>query len=787
MDKLKKDIARFHFEDPQQSRSAFELTQRVLGNIGFQCLNSTSMDCAVQRAEHKIKVLKIVESALPYKSIYRINPVDLTYRFMSLKSTFNMFSSDPENMEDWNLINIDLKENYPGGSISFLKYIQKYLLYFMASANISDYDETPFFTPKYQRLNVTISTSDAAFMALKFPAPHTQPKTKDIPLNIYNEFDSNWRVPLNTWRQPFEKINIPWDESFKTQGKLCKYEAINILVGIYPWFGYIAPKRRNSVNIKAHNFTINSKVISVHMFRGNRSSSSEDKLCSLHQKAHMTNGVRIRFYHNHLYTSRRKILHHESELQSEVEKRKCVVWDEKIGKNGGWTSDESTTLITEQDSTLCEFHTYGTYAIIAEIVEPVVKPRYRIWLSILPNMGFFVSFLLVGLLIIIIVSQKFLWNMFHIVRLNTLISLLLTLLFAFLSQLDTIREDVHYNAGIGTCLVYFVCSLTAFLLMESIMYVAGITDGVIGGYTSSYVLFGWGIPMFPIGLTWYYYGVEIGTDPLCFMGWNNYTKYPFFIHIYTMLGISIILSVIILCNNSSPETRKDSMIDDLRSMSTGIVAMTYFVTVIWAFAYFTIIRHPREEMKDFYPIFWVFTSLLGVLAFAFLGLSSNQISDVLFGNFHSNRLRKFKRMTTKEMRLKKQRKNRKQRKRRLAIRKSRKVKGTREENKDHISDFGASTHNQNNSPRSVKEDPSKVDEKEEKNDYGEMGSKSPILEKEKGPPKKVNNTKRKKVEFSSESEDSMSIDEGSLESSELSSSSDVEMNYNKYMESSDSN
>ncbi|CAB4060095.1 unnamed protein product [Lepeophtheirus salmonis] len=106
-----------------------------------------------------------------------------------------------------------------------------------------------------------------------------------------------------------------------------------------------------------------------------------------------------------------------------------------------------------------------------------------------------------------------------------------------------------------------------------------------------------GIPMFPIGLTWYYFGVEIGTDPLCFMGWNNYTKYPFFIHIYTMLGISIILSVIILCNNSSPETRKDSMIDDLRSR-----------------------------------------------------FKSNH--DVLFGNFHSNRLRKFKRMTTKEMRLK---------------------------------------------------------------------------------------------------------------------------------------
>ncbi|CAB4060096.1 BCR1 [Lepeophtheirus salmonis] len=91
------------------------------------------------------------------------------------------------------------------------------LLY--ASANISDYEKLllHFLQPNNQRLNVTISHRIPAFMALKFTAPPTAAKNEETYLfNIlHRSSDSNWRVHLNTWRQPFEKINIPWDESFK--------------------------------------------------------------------------------------------------------------------------------------------------------------------------------------------------------------------------------------------------------------------------------------------------------------------------------------------------------------------------------------------------------------------------------------------------------------------------------------------------------------------------------------------------------------------------------------------
>lgn len=46
---------------------------------------------------------------------------------------------------------------------------------------------------------------------------------------------------------------------------------------------------------------------------------------------------------------------------SQIEVRKCVVYNEEIGRYGAWDADKCTTVLSEQSSTVCECYTTGTF------------------------------------------------------------------------------------------------------------------------------------------------------------------------------------------------------------------------------------------------------------------------------------------------------------------------------------------------------------------------------------------------------------------------------------------
>ena len=75
--------------------------------------------------------------------------------------------------------------------------------------------------------------------------------------------------------------------------------------------------------------------------------------------------------------------------------------------------------------------------------------------------------------------------------------------------------------------------------MEAFAEFRAITAGIIGGKTACYIPLGWGAGFIGLGLTWFLYGADVGTDPNVFIGWENETKMPFLLMNYFALGVGL--------------------------------------------------------------------------------------------------------------------------------------------------------------------------------------------------------------------------------------------------------
>ena len=78
-------------------------------------------------------------------------------------------------------------------------------------------------------------------------------------------------------------------------------------------------------------------------------------------------------------------------MDTNIEVRKCAVYNTDIGRYGAWDADKCTTVLSEQHSTVCECYTTGTFILIAEMVEPpAYGPEYD-WLWIVKYVGYGLS------------------------------------------------------------------------------------------------------------------------------------------------------------------------------------------------------------------------------------------------------------------------------------------------------------------------------------------------------------------------------------------------------------
>jgi hypothetical protein len=88
---------------------------------------------------------------------------------------------------------------------------------------------------------------------------------------------------------------------------------------------------------------------------------------------------------------------------------------------------------------------------------------------------------------------------------------------------------------------------------------------------------------------------------------------------------------VIVFNIALPQTRKDSIVDQLSAQGTGLFFMVFIFCMTWGFAYPAYIRDPTREIPDFFPIFMVLNSWSGVFVFCLLGIFSKPFRRTLFG------------------------------------------------------------------------------------------------------------------------------------------------------------
>ena len=106
----------------------------------------------------------------------------------------------------------------------------------------------------------------------------------------------------------------------------------------------------------------------------------------------------------------------------------------------------------------------------------------------------------------------------------------------------------------------------------------------------------------------------------------------FFYGIFAAAGLAVLLCFVIIFNISTPQTRKDSVVEQLSSQSTGLTIMVMIYAMTWGFAFPAYIRFPDKETPDFFPIFQVLNAWTGVFIMIFLGMSSSRFRAGIFGN-----------------------------------------------------------------------------------------------------------------------------------------------------------
>jgi hypothetical protein len=396
-----------------------------------------------------------------------------------------------------------------------------------------------------------------------------------------------WAEALKNWENPGDSIIIP-TEMYAGQPE-CLNNSVTFLYAIYPCYAHFAPLRRNPFSINTQRFVLDSKVITVKFRLNNATSVSNSDAQPQCQDTELTDlrytPVRVKFNHYSPETSRRKILFHEEFTKTSIDVRLCVMWNPDIGMFGGWDANGCTTVISDQDSTTCDCAGFGTFAVAAEkIIKPVGKEDFS-WLQISKYIGYSLSLLSLVIFVLVIMVSPALWEMFHLIRLNTGLCYLCALAFHFACELDMVRTDRHTNAAIASVMMFFYLAGSYFQLLEAFAGFRAITAGIIGGKTPAYIPLGWGAGFVGLGFTWFMYGSDIGTDPNVFIGWDNETKLPFLIMNYAALGVSSYsieyvnfqyqfitynncnisdCFAIVLFNAATPQARKEDAVEHLQ-------------------------------------------------------------------------------------------------------------------------------------------------------------------------------------------------------------------------------
>lgn len=563
----------------------------------------------------------LVESNVDSKT-----PDEAQQRLALAKVAAKLLDGDNQNVEKWRAV----EEKYPHeeGAPKTLRQMEDYMLAYVGSVNITATDaQTAYFNKRKGTMNFYTFGRDFVMNVDKMDAATLR---EGVRKTYPNYRAAEWVENKKKWENPNDTYSVPTG-MFKDQ-EGCNDKPVTISATILNRYGAASPRRRNIALVRGAEWNIDSKVVST------KASCNPDTILYDHEEvAKCTpdldymkeNPVRATLYHKKAgkarIVRRRNLLFHTDMKRSGIEVRQCVLWNEDFGYNGAWDPTECRLVVTDADKTTCECFRFGAMAVLVEMSDKFEVNDKCFIPEILKyvGMGFTAVFLL--LFIVMTFTKKHIWDMFHVLRLHVCISWLCALGFHIVTDFESIREDAHMNLLIGMLMIYSYIAAATWMVCEAHATFKAFTGGIISGRTAVYTPFGYGTPVTLIGLLFLFFYDELGTDPRCFIAWDDTTKSIFFYYMFGVAGVGVIFAFIILFNMAKPQTRRKNVVSDLTAQARGTCCVCFAMFFFWIFGYFTYMRNPESETPDLYCPFIVTLGWFGaVIIFVAYGLCSTR-------------------------------------------------------------------------------------------------------------------------------------------------------------------
>lgn len=77
-----------------------------------------------------------------------------------------------------------------------------------------------------------------------------------------------------------------------------------------------------------------------------------------------------------------------------------------LTQHGAWDANLCTTVLIEQDQTVCECRTFGSVSIVAEMVERPSLPPEDKWVTVVKYVGFCVSIVSLLVYVTVIITSS---------------------------------------------------------------------------------------------------------------------------------------------------------------------------------------------------------------------------------------------------------------------------------------------------------------------------------------------------------------------------------------------
>ncbi|RXG55276.1 Adhesion G protein-coupled receptor B3 [Armadillidium vulgare] len=243
-------------------------------------------------------------------------------------------------------------------------------------------------------------------------------------------------------------------------------------------------------------------------------------------------------------------------LSSHIAVRRCVLWNANQSDFGVWDPAGCQVVETSAEFTKCACDRMGTFVVLTEEVEPKEVKEEPKWLVILKYVLYGLSALFILLYMLVVFIAKDLKDQLHLMGVNIGIAFIAGSAVIICTDFESITNDRHVCVVLGTLLQFFYGALGFWGVAIGHASFRAITRGVIGGNLIPACMMCWGVSLLLTGIPFIEFLEDLGTDPRCFISWENVPKYPFFIPQIVCSIFSMFYAIVILTNLSTPALRK---------------------------------------------------------------------------------------------------------------------------------------------------------------------------------------------------------------------------------------